>query len=235
MKKKWFYRYRYTPGNLSLPSKEHPQQDSSNWYCSSMVLSCESVTYGLPSVVEWHLQRDSCQLQTRGYRSNIAIMAGNSLSSRYFRSMEEADEIVLASGASRIRHMSYGTVIYTPPFSGRGEEVARIDFGSEIATKKQLFCPRILLISTWTDGKFGFTGRTFLLMSYSRLLLTYFIFFYGHQRRWKRGNWEPSRDHESRIPWGNRYINELHDQRRLLLLVYGSPQSQWYPTDEYLL
>ena len=81
--------------------------------------------------------------------------------------MEEADEIVLASGASRIRHMSYGTVIYTPPFSGRGEEVARIDFGSEIATKKQLFCPRILLISTWTDGKFGFAGKTFCLISYN--------------------------------------------------------------------
>ena len=104
----------------------------------------------------------------RVYKSDIAAMAANNLTSRYIKSLEEADEILSASGASRIRHISYGTVIFAPPFSGKGEEISRIDFGSKIATDKKLVCPRILLLSTWTDGKFGFAGKTFCLISYDK-------------------------------------------------------------------
>lgn len=85
-------------------------------------------------------------------------MKGNGFGSRYIRTLDEALETVSGSGASRIRHISYGTVIYTPPLNGKGEDITTIDFGSEIASDKKLVCPRILLVSTWTDSKLGFPG-----------------------------------------------------------------------------
>ena len=54
------------------------------------------------------------------------------------------------------RYICYGTVVYSPP----GE--VQVDFGQakwpQLKDIKKLKCPRILLISTWCDGKWGFVG-----------------------------------------------------------------------------
>ena len=55
------------------------------------------------------------------------------------------------------KYNSYGTVIYLPPDSS-----VDIDFGIERWPQpdniKKQRCPRVLLVSTWMDNKFGFIG-----------------------------------------------------------------------------
>ena len=79
--------------------------------------------------------------------------------SRYVDSSTEASDLVSRSGAPKLRYTSYGTVIYVPPPNAEAEEIVKIDFGQEEADGKKHVCPRVLLISTWADGKFGFAGR----------------------------------------------------------------------------
>jgi 8-oxo-dGTP pyrophosphatase MutT (NUDIX family) len=76
----------------------------------------------------------------------------------YFSTIEEAVNTQVRpteEGKKPPRSRSFGTLIYVP------SEGSRIDFGVSQwppVAKKQIVCPRVLLVSTWTDGKFGFVG-----------------------------------------------------------------------------
>jgi hypothetical protein len=49
--------------------------------------------------------------------------------------------------------------------------VTKIDFGTVQATDKNLYCPRVLLVSTWTDARYGFVGmHTWLLIDWYTLM-----------------------------------------------------------------
>lgn len=71
------------------------------------------------------------------------------MSRRYYGSIESIDDPIIA------RFTCYGTIIYVPADP-------LIDFGPSYYPQrehiKKTFCPRVLLISTWTDGKWGFIG-----------------------------------------------------------------------------
>jgi len=72
---------------------------------------------------------------------------------RYVTSEREAEELSQSKNQSKKANV-YGTVIFVP-----GEPV--IDMGcAEWPSKydKQKVCPRVLLVSTWTDGRWGFVG-----------------------------------------------------------------------------
>ena len=55
------------------------------------------------------------------------------------------------------KYSAYGTIIYLPPDTSR-----KPDFGDEQWPQpdniKKQSCPRVLLVSTWMDNKFGFIG-----------------------------------------------------------------------------
>jgi 8-oxo-dGTP pyrophosphatase MutT (NUDIX family) len=56
--------------------------------------------------------------------------------------------------SSSLSCLSYGTVIYLP-------QSPVVDFGESAYPspyEKKVVCPRVLLVSTWTDGKYGFPG-----------------------------------------------------------------------------
>ena len=81
------------------------------------------------------------------------------MTSKYVKNLAEAIKIVADSGASRVRYLSYGTVIFVPEVkhdSLAGD--SSIDYGTAVATNKKNRCPRVLLMSTWADAKFGFVG-----------------------------------------------------------------------------
>ena len=95
------------------------------------------------------------------------------MTSRYIKSLDEALKAVTDCGAQKSKFLSYGTVIYVPVTTSDGTsgEVQqpkkmklesnasfKIDFGSSIASEKKKLCPRIILLSTWADAKFGFAG-----------------------------------------------------------------------------
>jgi ADP-dependent phosphofructokinase/glucokinase len=87
------------------------------------------------------------------------------MTSQYVRKLDEALEILENSRASKIRLFSYGTVIYIPPSATHKDdpsvsstETNSIDFGTSCASDKKSRCPRVLLVSTWSDAKFGFVG-----------------------------------------------------------------------------
>lgn len=76
---------------------------------------------------------------------------------RYCKSMEEAAALVQSvsgDGGKPKKSQVYGTVIYMP-----SEPV--VDFGVcayPTAWSKKVVCPRVLLVSTWTDNRWGFVG-----------------------------------------------------------------------------
>lgn len=96
------------------------------------------------------------------------------MTSCYVRKLEEAFEIIENSRASQIRYSSYGTVIYVPATTSNEVvpnehekkdssnllESNAIDFGTGVASDKKNLCPRVLLITTWSDAKFGFVGTS---------------------------------------------------------------------------
>jgi hypothetical protein len=81
------------------------------------------------------------------------------MTSQYVKNLAEAIKIVADSGASKVRYLSYGTVIFVPEAKQNtlpGD--CSIDYGTAVATNKKNRCPRVLLMSTWADAKFGFVG-----------------------------------------------------------------------------
>lgn len=81
------------------------------------------------------------------------------MTSQYVKNLSEAIKIVADSGASKVRYLSYGTVIFVP--EAKQDALAgdsSIDYGTAVATNKKNRCPRVLLMSTWADAKFGFVG-----------------------------------------------------------------------------
>lgn len=90
------------------------------------------------------------------------------MTSQYVSKLDEALEILENSRASKIRLFSYGTVVYIPAsdmdkdaLSTSAMQTNSMDFGSGPASDKKRLCPRVLLISTWSDAKFGFVGLAF--------------------------------------------------------------------------
>jgi hypothetical protein len=81
------------------------------------------------------------------------------MTSHYVSKLGEALEILENSRASKIRLFSYGTVVYIPA-TAANEDVPTnsMDFGPNCSSDKKRLCPRVLLISTWSDAKFGFVG-----------------------------------------------------------------------------
>ena len=92
---------------------------------------------------------------------------------RYIKSLDEATKAVTDCGALKHNFLSYGIVIYVPvtdsdSTGGEGQQHKRTNLGSDasykidlsnvIASEKKKLCPRILLLSTWADAKFGFAG-----------------------------------------------------------------------------
>lgn len=81
------------------------------------------------------------------------------MTSQYVKNLAEAIKIVADSWASKVRYLSYGTVIFVP--EAKQDTIAgdaSIDYGTALATNKKNRCPRMLLMSTWADAKFGFVG-----------------------------------------------------------------------------
>ena len=81
------------------------------------------------------------------------------MASQYVRYLAEATKIVADSRASKVRYLSYGTVIFVPEAKDDtrfGD--SNIDYGTAEATNKKNSCPRVLLMTTWADAKFGFVG-----------------------------------------------------------------------------
>ena len=81
------------------------------------------------------------------------------MTSQYVKNLAEAIRTVADSRASTVKYSSYGTVIFVPEL----EDDTRtgdfsIDYGTAEATDKKSRCPRVLLITTWADAKFGFVG-----------------------------------------------------------------------------
>lgn len=76
---------------------------------------------------------------------------------RYCSSVEEAVSLSqrIAGEGKRKKTLVYGTVLYVPPVN------SVVDFGVcayPTAWAKKEVCPRVLLVSTWTDGRWGFVG-----------------------------------------------------------------------------
>ena len=120
------------------------------------------------------------------------------MTSRYIKSLDEALKAVTDSGSLKHKFLSYGTVIYIPVTdldcnSGDGQQHKKtrlesdtsytIDFGGSIASEKKKLCPRILMLSTWADAKFGFAGAglarqcpsCFRWKAYCRTLMIYHV------------------------------------------------------------
>lgn len=81
------------------------------------------------------------------------------MTSHYVRNLADAIKIVSDSGASKVRFLSYGTVIFIPEVKDdKYVGDSNIDYGTAEATEKKRRCPRVLLMTTWADAKFGFVG-----------------------------------------------------------------------------
>jgi len=74
---------------------------------------------------------------------------------RYANSLGEAASLAASTGKPKLKQNVYGTVLLVPA-SG----AYKIDFGLEQPTKniKKEACCRVLLVSTWTDNRWGFVG-----------------------------------------------------------------------------
>jgi hypothetical protein len=92
---------------------------------------------------------------------------------RYIKSLDEATKAVTDCCALKHNFLSYGIVIYVPVTDSdstgwEGQQQKKTNLGSDasykidlsnvIASEKKKLCPRILLLSTWADVKFGFAG-----------------------------------------------------------------------------
>jgi 8-oxo-dGTP pyrophosphatase MutT (NUDIX family) len=85
--------------------------------------------------------------------STGSSVAMSETASKICRSYEKATEF---QSSKQLKGSAYCTVVYLPPPSQ-----LEIDFKVEPwppVHDKQQVCPRILLVSTWTDAKFGFPG-----------------------------------------------------------------------------
>jgi 8-oxo-dGTP pyrophosphatase MutT (NUDIX family) len=75
----------------------------------------------------------------------------------YFADLNEAEKAASAEiNGKKSKTRCFGTVAYLPP-----ADTTKVDFGESQwpnPNKKKIVCPRVLLVSTWTDGKFGFIG-----------------------------------------------------------------------------
>ena len=73
------------------------------------------------------------------------------MDTQYFRSIATASA---SHKYDKSRKSSYGTIIYITP-SEHKVDLTNEPYGNHL--KKRL-CPRVLVVSTWTDNRFGFPG-----------------------------------------------------------------------------
>ena len=71
---------------------------------------------------------------------------------QYVRHLSDVPSMYSEEANKKLRNVSYGGVIYMPP-----KDKVKVDFGPEAwpaQFKKTEVCPRVLLVSNWTDGRY---------------------------------------------------------------------------------